>query len=111
MGLELPAREPRSNAKLRVQVLPGSAWHPLSLSRDRTDFCSKKIANISKINPCFSPHTGPYNYRAFHNGRESRYVSEEELPSYISQGWELVAQVNGRILVKRSLSSKVSATY
>jgi hypothetical protein len=31
----------------------------------------------------------------------SKYVTEDELPAYISDGWEFVAQVNGRILVKR----------
>ena len=31
----------------------------------------------------------------------SKYVTEEELPAYIEDGWEFVAQVNGRILIKR----------
>jgi integrase len=33
---------------------------------------------------------------------EAKYCGEEELPSLIAEGWEVVAQVGGRILVKRA---------
>lgn len=32
---------------------------------------------------------------------ESRYVTERQLPKFISEGWEFVAQVNGKILIRR----------
>jgi hypothetical protein len=32
---------------------------------------------------------------------ESRYVTERQLPKFISEGWEFVAQVNGKIAVRR----------
>jgi integrase len=35
------------------------------------------------------------------NDCESRYVSEKQLPKFIADGWEFVAPVNGKILIKR----------
>jgi integrase len=32
---------------------------------------------------------------------ESRYVTERQLPKFISEGWEYVAPVNGKILIKK----------
>jgi hypothetical protein len=32
---------------------------------------------------------------------ESRYVTERQLPKFISEGWEFVAPVNGKILIKK----------
>jgi integrase len=34
---------------------------------------------------------------------ESRYVTERQLPKFISEGWQFVAQVNGNILIKKEL--------
>jgi integrase len=35
------------------------------------------------------------------NDCESRYVTERQLPKFISEGWEFVAPVNGKILIKK----------
>jgi hypothetical protein len=35
------------------------------------------------------------------NDCESRYVTEKQLPKFISEGWEFVAPVNGKILIKK----------
>jgi len=35
------------------------------------------------------------------NDCESRYVTERQLPKFISEGWEYVANVNSRILIKK----------
>jgi integrase len=35
------------------------------------------------------------------NDCESRYVSEKQLPKFIAEGWEFVAPVNGKILIKK----------
>ena len=35
------------------------------------------------------------------NDCESRYVTEKQLPKFIAEGWEFVAPVNGKILIKK----------